>query len=117
MRTAYGCAAALTGGPERRGSEDEFASFRVGLQVRRIAALLGFEDEVATMVEVYPAWSGCTVEVLKRDCLFEDVGVEVVFRPSWIRAPDIEKVAELGEEELVVSAFSRGGLLPALAEA
>ena len=68
-------------------------------------------------VKVDPALRVGAIEIMEDDRLFEDVGVEVVFGAGGIGWRNIEKIAELGEEELVVGALSRSRLPPALAEA
>lgn len=83
----------------------------------RVAALLGFKDEVGAAVEVDAALRGGAVEVVEGDGFFEDVGVAVVFSAGGIGAGNVEEVAELGEEELVVGALGGSGLTPALGEA
>lgn len=78
-----------------------------------VAALFGFEDEAAAFVEVDAAGGGGAVGVAEGDGAFEDVGVGSEIARGGLGAGDVEEVGEFGKEELVVSAFSGGGGLPA----
>jgi hypothetical protein len=81
-----------------------------------VAALFGFEHETAALVEVDASGAGGAVAVVELDGAFEDVGVEGVVWDGGVGTGKGEEVAEFGEEELVVGAFSGAGLLPALDE-
>ena len=96
-------------------AEDEVV-VGVGLEGEGLAALLGFEDEVAALVEVDETAGDGAVEIADFNGLVEDVGVEVLDAGGGIGAFDFEEVAKLGEEELIVGAFGGVGLLPARKE-
>lgn len=74
------------------------------------------EDEAAALVEVDPAVGLRAVGVDEDDAAFEDVGVVIIFRHGRSRARDIEQLAELAEEELVIGAFGAAGFGPAVDE-
>jgi hypothetical protein len=78
----------------------------------RIAALLGFEDEAASAVEVDEVGGGGTVEFLELYGFVDDVGVESFVGLTGVGAREVEEVAEFREEERQVGRFGGGGQLP-----
>ena len=74
-----------------------------------VAALLGLQHEAAAAVQV-DALGGA---VGQRHGLLEDIGVVGAVGRGRIGARDVEDVAQLGKEELVVGALGRAGGLPA----
>jgi hypothetical protein len=63
----------------------------------RIAALLSFEDDAASAIQVDEVGRGGAVEFLKVDSLVDDVGVESFVGLTWVGAREVEEVAEFGE--------------------
>ena len=75
--------------------------------------MLGFENEASALVEIYEARAGGSVGMFVGNRVFEDVLVAGIVGDGGVRTRDGEEVAEFGEEELIVGAFSGGGVLPA----
>ena len=75
--------------------------------------LFGFEHEVAALVAVDPPRRGAAVAVPERDAALEDVGVVACVFPRRVGRGDVEQVAEVGDEELVVRQLRPVGVLPA----
>ena len=77
-----------------------------------VAALFGLQHEAAAAVEVDPL--RCTMR--QRHGLLEDIGVVGPVGCGGVRARDVEDIAQLGKEELVVGVLGRAGGLPACDE-
>lgn len=58
-------------------------------------------------------WPGGGCAVVEGHGAFEDIGVGGIVRRGRVRLRLAQQVAQLGEEKLVVGAFSRARLLPA----
>jgi hypothetical protein len=80
--------------------------------LQRIAALLGFEDKTAALVEIDASGAGGAVGVGERDGALEGVGVERVVGLRGLGALDGEEVAEFREEKLVVGTLGGAGFTP-----
>jgi len=78
--------------------------------------LLRFENETAAFVEVNEARAGQAARVTEGDGTLEYVLVMTVVAYGGMGSGNLQEVAELGEEELVVGAFGGGGVLPATEE-
>jgi hypothetical protein len=116
---ADGGSATRAGGAVRRVTSHPDGWGRVGeglgggLECGRVAALLGFEDEVGSALEADASLGDGVVKIAEDDGLLEDVGIAVVFGLGGVGTGDFEEVAELGEEDLVVGTLGGGGVLPA----
>ena len=77
-----------------------------------VAALLGLQHEAAAAIEVDAL--RCTMR--QRHGFLEDIGVVGPVGCGGVRARDVEEVAQLRKEELVVGALGRAGGLPACDE-
>ena len=75
----------------------------------RVAALFGLQYEAAAAVQIDAAGRA----VGQRHRFFEHVRVRRVVGRGRMRPLDLQHVAQLGEEELVVGALRRSGGLPA----
>src|SRR5437660_1423811 len=72
--------------------------WKEGRGLGRGTALLGFEDEAGTFVEIDAAVGGRAGRVAEGDGTLEDVIVVAVVGEGGIGTGDFEIVAELGEE-------------------
>jgi len=77
------------------------------------ADFLGFADKCAALVAVDEAVAGAAVTVMEDDAALEDVGVVARFLVRWLGSVDFQKIAEVGDEELVVGALGAAGMAPA----
>ena len=78
-------------------------------RVDAVAALLGLEHEPAAAVQVDAA----NRAMRQRHGLLEDVGVVRLVVHRRVRPRQVERIAQLGEEELVIGALGRAGGGPA----
>jgi hypothetical protein len=75
--------------------------------------MLGLEHETAALVQVNEPGTGFAVAVLERDRPLEDVGILAVVGRCRIGVGDVDQIAQLGNEKLVVGAFCRARAFPA----
>jgi len=81
-----------------------------------LATLFGFQDEAAAFVEIDETGAGETSRMTECYGTLEDVLIPAVIGDGRVGPRDFQVVAELGEKECVVGAFSSGRVLPPLNE-
>ena len=80
------------------------------------AALLGFQNEAALFVQVDESGAGETAGIAESYWPLEYVIVVATVRDGWIGTGDVEIVAQLRKEQLVIGSLGGGGVLPPLDE-
>jgi hypothetical protein len=75
--------------------------------------LLGFDDGAGAPVAVDEAVAGAAVAVAEDDAALEDVGVVAGVVARRVGLGQIEQLAEVGNEDLVIGALGAVGALPA----
>jgi hypothetical protein len=79
-------------------------------------ALLAFEDEATTLVEIDAAGRVCSVIMLKRNSPLKNVFVFSLRMDSGLRSRQTQCLAQLHHERLKIRTFRSAGFLPACDE-